>query len=255
MQKNKIDVVKAVCNSAARKLAVLSLAVAVSSSAVASAQTDPRQRWNCGKSVKEVMLEEIARREGNSTTIERLDAINRETYVLSPVVDDVVAQCYSLMYELENNALDESEREDLQAQLEEVEAERERVVNQQCLLERERRDLLEPFSDRLSVPDNLCVSLMFNIENEACDAGFVAEEPGRGNFVYNCLSNLGFREDAIQNIMRFFGYDHPSQTQQSTISLPTLPPILPLQQQQGQQPQRSGISFNLFNWGLFGGKK
>ena len=86
-------------------------------------------------------------------------------------------------------------------------------------------------------------------------AGFVAEEPGRGNFVYNCLSNLGFREDAIQNIMRFFGYDHPSQTQQSTISLPTLPPILPLQQQQGQQPQRSGISFNLFNWGLFGGKK
>lgn len=37
MQKNKIDVVKAVCNNAARKLTVLSLAVAVSGGAVANA--------------------------------------------------------------------------------------------------------------------------------------------------------------------------------------------------------------------------
>lgn len=248
MQKNKIDVVKAICNSVAKKLAVLSLAVAVSSSAVASAQTDPRQRWNCGKSVKEVMLEEIARREGNSTTIERLDAINRELYELGPIVDDVVDQYYSLWCKLEKEALDEAEREALQVQLKEVDAERERVVDQQCLLERERRALLEPFSNRLSVTDNLCASLMFDIENAAFGAGFAAEEPGRESFVYNCLSGLGFREDAIQNIMRFFGYDHPSQTQQSAISLPTLPPILPLQQQQNQQPQRSGISFNPFNW-------
>lgn len=249
MQKNKIDVVKAVCNSAARKLAVLSLAVAVSSGAVASAQTDPRQRWNCRKSVKEVMLEEIARRERNSTIIERLDAINSETYDLAPIVDGVVDQCYSLRDKLKNEDLDESEREDLQAQYEEAEVERERVVDRFYALQGERRDLLEPFSDRLSVTDNLCISLMFDIENEAFDAGFAAEEPGREDFVYNCLTGLGFREDAIQNIMRFFGYEQPSQTQQSEIVVPTLP----LQQQQNQPDKYFGGILNPFNWGLFGG--
>ncbi len=39
MQKKKFDLMKAVCNNAARKLAVLSLAVAVGCGYIASAQT------------------------------------------------------------------------------------------------------------------------------------------------------------------------------------------------------------------------
>ena len=250
-KKNKIDVVKAICNSVAKKLAVLSLAVAVSSSAVASAQTDPQQRWNCEKSVREVMLEEIARREGNSTTIERLDAINRELYELGPIVDDVVDQYYSLLYKLEKEDLDEAERKDLQAQLEEADAKREEVVDKFYDLRRARRAMLDPFNDRLSVTDNLCISLMFNIEEVVSGT-----EIDRDGFVYACLTGLGFQEDAVRRIMEFFGYDLPLQNQEVDLNM-TLPlrPQQPLLSQQRQQHQHFGGSFNPLNWGLFGGKK
>ena len=67
MQKNKIDAVKAVCNSAVRKLAVLSLAVAVSSGADASA-TPPKRNIPGLPSTTQ----------GNETPQDRLRSLEKE---------------------------------------------------------------------------------------------------------------------------------------------------------------------------------
>ena len=76
MQKNKIDVVKAVCNSAARKLAVLSLAVAVSGGAVASAQMSERDAKKQLSAMSS--LERLIETNGDEVKRQRLNALNSD---------------------------------------------------------------------------------------------------------------------------------------------------------------------------------
>ncbi len=85
MQKNKINVVKAVCNNAAKKLVVLSLAIAVSGGTVASAQFSEVSNKRLCDTLLEFQRILDVNLESNDIILERQNDVLRELLKLSGV--------------------------------------------------------------------------------------------------------------------------------------------------------------------------
>lgn len=99
MQKNKIDVIRAVCNNAARKLMVLSLAVAVSGGVVASA-TPPKMNmldWFSTTQGEETLQERICRLE-----IERDELFHKANTIIDKLTYERIAESLELEQKRKN---------------------------------------------------------------------------------------------------------------------------------------------------------
>ena len=267
MQKNKIDVVKAVCSSAARKLAVLSLAVAVSSGAVANAQMsekDAKKQLSAMSS-----LERLIETNGDEGRRQRLNALNSDIEKGEKRLNTLEQQRKEKERQLEEK---ERQLEEKKRQIEETERQAERMLDQisfhRCLgieklllseandLAAEIKTLLIELNALAKEINTLLIelnalsqqrnALRDALEGEIPEAQrdqaelmdlAVAEARRQNRPVHEVapgfFANIGLPQESIQNIMRLFEHG----------------------QQQDQRQQYFGGSLNPFNWGLFGGGK
>ena len=267
MQKNKINVVKAVCNSAAKKLAVLGLAMAVSGGCVASAQMSEREAKKQLSAMSS--LERLIETNGDKEKRQRLNALNNTIENIQARYNRLERQAKEKEQQVEEKTRQvEEKRRQAEEQSRQAEGMLDQISRHRCLvienfllseandLAAEINTLLKEIKTLEKEINTLLIELTAlsqqrnalrdELEGEISEAhrdqaelmDLAVAEASRQNipvreFAPGFFANIGLQQEAIQNIMRLFGHS----------------------QQQNQRQQYFGGSLNPFNWGLFGSKK